>query len=156
MQLTSHKHTRKTGGKKAMWLFIFWAGQCEHVGWWGTWDECIPKPEISLDAQESTNPFLFLDGAVCRSSYLKEVHTYLCYCLGTQRKEQKSIWNLEEFLATTVVTISREPEEQAQATTVTTQASQMQEPEVRERVSCDVTWALLKISRDLNSQVERM
>ena len=85
------------------------------MGWWGTWDECILKPEISLDAQESADPFLFLDGAVCRSSYLKEVHAYLCYCLGTQRKEQESIWHLEEFLATTVVTISTEPEAQAQA-----------------------------------------
>ena len=87
---------------------------------------------------------------------MKEVHAYLCYCLGTQRKEQESIWHLEEFLATTVVTISTEPEAQAQATTVTTQASQMQEQEVRERVSSDVSWFLLEISRDLNSRVERM
>lgn len=93
---------------------------------------------------------------MCRSLYLKEVHTYLSYCLGTQRKEQKSIWHLEEFLATTVVTISREPETQAQANTVTTQASQMQEQEVREIVSSDVSWALLETSRDLNSRIERM
>lgn len=93
---------------------------------------------------------------MCRSLYWKKVHTYLCYCLGTQRKEQKSIWHLEEFLATTVVTVSRDPEAQAQATTVTTLASHKQEPEVREIVCADVSWALLEISRDLNSQVERM
>lgn len=93
---------------------------------------------------------------MCRSLYWKEVHTYLCNCLGSQRKEQKTIWHLEEFLATTVVTVSRDPEAQAQATAVTTLASHMQESEVREIVCADVSWALLEISRVLNSQVERM
>lgn len=49
----------------------------------------LPKPEISLDAQESTNPFICLDGAVCRSLDLKEVHTYLLLPRDpTERKKE--------------------------------------------------------------------
>lgn len=48
----------------------------------------IPKPQIRMNAQENTNNFLCLDGAVHRSLYLKEfAHT--CYFLETQWKGQK-------------------------------------------------------------------